>query len=167
MECLMIIDVQNGFVSNNTKDVLPNIRKLMEKFDNKLIIASQFFNIPGGPFDTIMDWHRLVAEPETDLIPFVAEKASLVIQKNIYSCCTSQVKELLSNEGIDTVYIAGIDTDCCVLKTAIDLFEMAIRPIVVADCSASNGGNESHKAALKVLERNIGCHNIITIDKIQ
>lgn len=162
----MIIDVQNGFVSDKTKDVLPNIERLMELFDGKLVIASQFINKPGGPFDKIMGWHRLVTEPETDLIPFVSDKASLVIKKNIYSCCTEQVKELLSEHKIDVVYIAGIDTDCCVLKTAIDLFEMNIRPIVVVDCSASNGGDESHKAALKVLERNIGWHNFITLDQI-
>lgn len=52
--------------------------------------------------------------------------------------------------------MAGIDTDCCVMKTALDLFEIGIKPIVLSHYCASTGGNNIHLAALDMLKRNIG-----------
>ena len=160
MKCLFVVDVQNGFVSPKTEFVLPRIEKLMSEFREGPIIATKFINW-GGPFETIMHWKRLMASPETDLIPFVQEKADYVIDKHIYSSCTEQVLNLLAQFRITEAYIVGIDTDCCVLKTALDLFERNIRPIVLTYYCASNGGSDSHTAAMTVLERNIGEGQII------
>ena len=85
-----------------------------------------------------------------------AEKATEIVQKTTYSACTESVLKLLQNNNISEVYLAGIDTDCCVLATAIELFDCNIRPIVLAQYCASNGGKRSHNAALTVLERTIG-----------
>ncbi|MGH2416210.1 MAG: isochorismatase family protein, partial [Microcystaceae cyanobacterium] len=68
---------------------------------------------------------------------------------------------------IHTVFICGIDTEGCVLKTAIDFFENNINPYVLEYYSASNGGDNFHQAAILVLSQLIGRSNIITepIDK--
>ncbi|WP_408634333.1 cysteine hydrolase family protein [Mycoplasmopsis fermentans] len=63
----------------------------------------------------------------------------------------------------EEIYICGIDTDCCVQATAVNLFEKRIRPIVLSNYCASNGGPESHEAALKTLSRAIGKENIIQL----
>ena len=162
MECLMIIDVQNGFISPNTEHVLSNVEELMDSFKGRMIIASKFINVPNGPFDLIMHWRRLKESPETDLIEKKKKKATHIIEKEGYTLINDTVKELLIGHNVDLVYIAGIDTDCCVLKTAIDLFENNIRPVVVTDCCASNGGIESHNAAIKVMERTIGKAQMIS-----
>ncbi len=107
-------------------------------------------------FTNIMHWKRLKSAPETDVIPFVAEKAKEIVQKTTYSACTENVIRLLRDNSITEVYLAGIDTDCCVLTTAIELFDRNIRPIVLAQYCASNGGQKSHNAAITVLERTIG-----------
>lgn len=156
MKCLIVIDVQNGFVSNRTEMILPKLDQLMTQFKDGLIIATQFINVEESGFTNIMHWGRLKSAPETDVIPFVAEKATKIVQKTTYSACTESVLELLQYNNISEVYLAGIDTDCCVLATAIELFDRNIRPIVLAQYCASNGGKRSHNAALTVLERTIG-----------
>lgn len=160
MKCLFIIDVQNGFVSNKTKMVLPKIEQLMNNFDEGFIIATQFINTEDSGFTDIMHWSRLKTAPETDLIPFVKGKATYVIQKPTYSACTDETMRLLLQNNITEAYIAGIDTDCCVLATAISLFEHNIRPVVLEQYCASNGGDVSHQAAITVLERTIGLKQI-------
>lgn len=162
MKCLLIIDVQNGFVSERTKNVVPKIIGLMEEFQNEFVIATQFKNLDNSAFSKIMKWNGLKETPETNLIKGVKERADLIIEKNTYTACTDEVLKLLKDKNIADVYIAGIDTDCCVLKTAIDLFENNIRPLVLSDYCASNGGKESHYAAIKVLQRTIGYNQIIT-----
>ncbi len=100
-------------------------------------------------------------EPAIDVIESVRMKADFVIEKNTYTACTDDIVGILREMKIEEVYLVGIDTDCCVLKTTIDLFERNIRPIVISSCCTSNGGLESHIAALRVLERTIGKEQIV------
>lgn len=156
MKCLFVIDVQNGFVSEKTKSILPKIDQLMTDFNEGFIIATQFINTEDSGFTDIMHWGRLKTTPEIDLIPFVKEKATHIFKKPTYSACIDEVMKLLIDNNITEAYIAGIDTDCCVLTTAISLFEHNIRPIVLEQYCASNGGAVSHQAAITVLGRTIG-----------
>lgn len=159
MKCLFVIDVQNGFVSDKTKSILPQIEQLMSDFDGE-IIATQFVNTADSGFTSIMHWGRLRTTPETDLLPFVKENATHIVKKETYSACTDEVMRLLRENNVSEVYISGIDTDCCVLATAINLFEHNIRPVVLTRYCASNGGMASHQAAITVMERAIGLKQI-------
>lgn len=161
MKCLFVIDVQKGFVSSKTLHVVSKIERLMDDFKNDMIIATKFINIENSGFTDIMRWGRLKKSPETDLIKSIENRAKIVVEKNIYSACNQEVMDILRVHNIKEVYLVGIDTDCCVLKTAIDLFERNIRPIVLTEYCASNGGMESHQAAIKVLERTVGMEQIV------
>lgn len=161
MKCLFVIDVQNGFVSDKTRHILPKIDQLINEFNEGFIIATQFINAENSGFTNILHWNRLKAVPEINLVPSVQEKATYIIQKKTYTAYTEEVKQLLLRNNVTEAYIAGIDTDCCVLTTAITLFEHNIRPIVLEQYCASNGGNVSHQAAVTVLERTIGKDQIM------
>jgi nicotinamidase-related amidase len=67
-----------------------------------------------------------------------------------------KLTDYLRQQNIERVFIAGIDTDMCVLKIAMDLFDIGIEPIVFTDCCASTAGLQAHLAGLAVLSRNIG-----------
>lgn len=161
MKCLMVIDVQNGFVTSETSYIVPKIESLMDKFKDDMVIATKFVNTENSGFTDIMKWEELKESPETDLLESIERRAKIVVEKNIYSACNQEVLNILQDYDIEEVYIVGIDTDCCVLKTAIDLFEKNIRPIVLTEYCASTGGIESHRAAIKVLERTIGIEQIV------
>lgn len=156
MDCLFVIDVQNGFVSAETQAVVPRILKLIDLFDGELVISTRFINTEHSGFTDIMHWQRLKRSPETDLCSGIEERSGIVIEKPTYSACTAEVVRILRERQITQAYVCGIDTDCCVLKTAMDLFELNIRPVVLTGYCASNGGAASHQAAIKVLERTIG-----------
>jgi hypothetical protein len=48
----------------------------------------------------------------------------------------------------------------CVLKVALDLFDLGIEPIIMVDCCASTLGLQAHLAGLAVLARNIGADRL-------
>ena len=73
----------------------------------------------------------------------------------------------LERIGANTVLVFGIDTDVCVLSTAVGLFELGLHPIVVADLCASTGGTAAHIAALTILLRYIEADNITTTTDLQ
>ena len=57
--------------------------------------------------------------------------------------------------------MCGIDTDACVLKTALDLFENNYDVKVIEDCSMSHSGIEYHNSAINMLKKLIGNQNVI------
>jgi Amidases related to nicotinamidase len=159
--CLLLIDVQEGFITEETKHVIPRIEELLknERFDH--VAATRFINSENSPYRNILNWNKLVDSPETDLHPAVCKAADAIFEKDVYTAVSGELLKYLSKNSIDELFIAGIDTDCCVLKTAADLFEKNIRPKVLAYYSASNGGRKSHDAALCVLHRLVGKDNVI------
>jgi len=159
--CLMIIDVQIGFVSPKTDYVIDRIKDLLEKehFDN--IIATQFVNEEGSPFRRFIKWEKLSGPPDTDVLDIVKEKAERIFVKNIYSAANDEILEFLKKNKVTEIFLSGIDTDCCILKTATDFFEMGMDAKVLSYYTASNGGKESRYAAVRVLKRMIGEGQII------
>ena len=158
MDCLLIIDLQKGFITVDTRVIVPKIQNLLGNF-NGFVFATQFVN-RGGPFSDILQYNSLKYSSEIELIPFVKEMSNGIFVKHLYSGLTKEFLDVIRHKNIDTVYICGVDTDGCVLKTALDLFEENIKPIVLADFCALMGGIEYHLAGLKVLERSIGKDNV-------
>jgi len=58
------------------------------------------------------------------------------------------------------ISVVGIDTDMCVLKIAMDIFDLGIEPVVYVDCCASTAGLQAHLSGLAILSRNIGPHQL-------
>ena len=68
----------------------------------------------------------------------------------------------LRQSGTTEVSLCGIDTDACVMATALDLFQNGIRPVVLAEACASHAGPDYHEAGLKLLARLIGREQIVS-----
>jgi nicotinamidase-related amidase len=155
---LLIVDVQAGFINEGTRHVVDAISNLQASYQTR--IATRFVNYEGSPFREIMGWHRFYpGSPEVEL-GFSPAPGTIVLDKGVYTCVNESFLGLLRDRGIDEVHLCGIDTDICVTKCAVDLFEKSIRPVVLADYCASHGGREFHEAALKILRRYIGSRNI-------
>lgn len=155
--------MQNGFINIETDFILERVKKLLQQkelFD--FVAFTQFINEKSSPYRKYLGWERLSSKQEQDIHPKIKPYATTnVFKKTIYSGINNEVLQFIKDNQISRVFILGIDTDCCVLKTAVDLFEHGFHPIVLGHYSASCGGYESHKAGIKVLERLIGEKNII------
>lgn len=153
-----------GFINDKTIKVANNIRDLLDSGEYSAVIATKFTNMLGSSFDSFLRWTGMLGEEEKALIPFVEEYADIIVSKCSYSCVknTNFIQSLLSLcDGLpEEVTLVGVDTDACVLATAIDLFEMGIRPIILEDCVGSSGGDECHEAGMLLLKRSIGKEQI-------
>lgn len=160
---LVVIDLQEGFINDKTVKVANNIRDLLDSGKYYAVIATKFTNMQGSSFDSFLGWRGMLEEKEKELLPFVEEYADCVISKCSYSCVnTNFIQSLVSFCGSlpEEVTLVGVDTDACVLATAIDLFEMGIKPIIIEDCVGSSGGEECHEAGMLILKRSIGKEQI-------
>lgn len=70
--CLVIIDVQNGFMSNReTIEIPTKIEKLISKYKFDHIVATQFINKKGSPYDLLMGWRGLMDDESRKLSPTI------------------------------------------------------------------------------------------------
>lgn len=166
---LVVVDVQNGFVRDASRHVVPVIADLVDRWQaaGLDVVFTRYFNSPGSQFERLFGWTGLHGPPETDIVSELAVQAraaTAVIDKDIYSLFTSHGRELIRSHGWTDLYVCGIATESCVLKTAADAFEQGdLTPWIIEDASASHAGPAAHDAGIAVAARFIGPNQIIRI----
>ena len=163
---LVVIDVQNGFLGSRSQHVVDPIVRLLSGWHGSTAFT-QFVSLPGGQYERLIGWKRLQAPPEIDLHAQIAPYARRVFTKNYYSAFTEEFSQFVASGGFDTLFLCGVATDSCVLKTAVDAFERGYRPYVLADACASHGGEVAHNAAIFLLQRFIGKAQVGSIAEAQ
>ncbi len=153
---LIVVDVQNGFVNEKNRHAILRIKQLLDANKFEHVIFTKFINKKDSPYQRILGWYKLTGSPETDIVSELQQYAKTVFEKNIYSVFTSEFVTYLEKNKIDELYIVGIDTECCVLKIAVDAFEKGYKPYVLAFYCASHSDPSFHEAGLKILEKFIG-----------
>ena len=155
---ILIVDVQRGFLNEFTHHVPQRLRRLLEQGEHDPVLFTRFVNVEGGPYPTFLGWEAMETAPDTDLAPGLESFAARgrVFEKRGLCGLPRELDAYLKREQPKRVYVAGIDTDMCVLKIAMDLFDRSIEPVVLTDCCASTAGLQAHLAGLAVLSRNIG-----------
>ncbi|MEV6527930.1 cysteine hydrolase [Longispora sp. NPDC051575] len=163
---LIVVDMQNGFVREKSEHVVPIVVDLVERWQaaGGDTLFTRYINYPGSPFERLIHWSRLQSQPEIDfvpeLVPYVA-RATAVLDKLIYTPFTDAGASLIQSHGWTDLYICGLATESCVLKTAVDAFERDLTPWVIEDASGSHAGQEAHDAGILVTSRFIGSGQII------
>ncbi|MBW4566253.1 MAG: cysteine hydrolase [Mojavia pulchra JT2-VF2] len=185
---LLAVDLQNGFLSApECEAVIPKVVDNARAFHQ--IWATRFFN--GNPnFSHQLNWNEMVSGQETELSKTLIKVVSKTFDKPSYSPISPTLLQVntiprfffshaptsfvispallqaLQNNAITTVAVCGVDTDACVMATALGLFDAGFETFVVSDGCASSGGQEYHEAAIKILKRNIGEKYVISFSEL-
>ena len=142
---LLIIDVQKSAVTK--PEISKQIEKLQYEYD---IVYVSKFTKNNSPILSILDWSGY----DDENLDFIPKDNAIIYTKTGYSSFIPEMKKY--NE----IFICGFDTDACVYKTAMDLIENNIRPIILKNyCFSAN--QELHDKAIEIMKRNIGKKNII------
>ena len=143
-KALLIIDVQKSAVIK--PEIAQDIEKLQYEYD--VVFVSKFTN-QDSPLLKLLNWSGY----DDETLAIKPKDNAIIYTKTGYSSYLPEMKQF------DEIYICGFDTDACVYKTAMDLAEIGVRPIVLKDyCFSVN--QEFHNIGLKLLERNIGAMNV-------
>ncbi|MEV1145451.1 isochorismatase family cysteine hydrolase [Micromonospora sp. NPDC049799] len=168
---LIVIDMQNGFINDRSRHVIPKVVDLVERWEatGRPVVFTRYHNYPGSPFERLIHWSAVQGPPETEIVAELAEhahRARAVIDKKTYSFFSDAGTELAEREGWTDLVFCGVATESCVLKSAADAFERDLTPWLVTDASASHGGQAAHEAGLLVARRFIGAGQLVTADTI-
>jgi nicotinamidase-related amidase len=165
---LVVIDMQNGFLNDRSRHVIPRVIQTVEEFRKRDIpvVFTRFHNAPNSQYERLIGWTRLRSSPEVDLINELEQYANVIIDKNVYSAFAPSFAQLVQEKGWTNIVLCGVATDGCVLKTAVDAFERELTPIIIEDACSSHAGEEVHKAGLLLLGRFIGKRQIMGMEDV-
>ena len=159
MDLLIVIDLQKAFINKNTFHLESKIESLLNENKYKNVIFTRFVNTEDSIFVNKLNYRECITEDSKQIV--INTGNDFVIDKNGYSVLTNQLKEYIDVNNINNIYLCGIDTECCVLKSALDLFEAGYNVYVLKDYCASFYGVIRHENALEILKSNIGKNYVI------
>lgn len=156
---LLVIDLQNAFINNNTENLPKKIKVLIKNKHYDEIAFTRFLNNSNSIFDKKLNYDRCINEEDRKIV--IDIKNSKVFDKTVYSAVNNELIKFITKNGIEEIYLCGIDTECCILKTAFDLFELGYNVYVLKDYCGCTHGKIRHNNAINILKRNIGKDYVI------
>jgi nicotinamidase-related amidase len=94
-------------------------------------------------------WGSELVDP---LKPLASQRSAKVVEKHTYDAFfETELRGFLRFHQIDTLYIAGVETNLCVLCTALSALTNGFRTVILEDCVATSRP-ALHAPALQIIE---------------
>jgi nicotinamidase-related amidase len=102
--------------------------------------------------------HNLEGGPGTELMPQIRRRSDIVLDtKQRYDCFIgTDLEAVLRSGGHDAILLFGVNTNSCVLATAIAASVRDWAVFVVEDGVDTMMGDEFHRAALRLMQASFG-----------
>ncbi len=154
---LIIIDVQNYFVNEHTKDIPDKIYSFIQKNKFDFVAFTKFVNNKNSNFFKLLNWKKCLSSPDTDIHPTLSRfvNKNNLFEKATYSVfkCDKLVK-ILKKNNINKIFLCGIDIDACVLASAFDGFDLGYEIYILRDLCLSHSGEKLDSAASEIIRKN-------------
>lgn len=156
---LLVIDVQNDFINEHTKNTLTKIKELVDSNKYDLTAFTRFINDENSIWYKKLNYKCCITKEGQSIA--IDTKNNKVFDKTVYTAVNDALKNYIRENNISEIYLCGFDTDACIQKTAIDLFEQNYDVYVLKDYCMSHAGKEIHDFYIDNLARLIGNDRII------
>lgn len=161
--CLFIIDMQVGFINENTVNLPAKIADFIENnpvFDS--IIATRYLNNPETACYKLGGWKEcMTGTADAEISPILNKYIQKIFDKKTYSGFTEELRRFIRKESFDKIYFCGVNTDCCVLATVFSCYDSVLDCAVIADLCGSTLGEKAHNNAIQLLMDNITTKRIV------
>lgn len=163
MDILIVVDMQEDFVNgalgtDEAKKIVNNVKNLVDNFDGKIIYTADTH------YDDYLDTqegqnlpvkHCIKGTKGHMILQEVYKKKSEIIEKITFgsSKLIERLKEIDKENTIDSITLAGLCTDICVISNALTIktFFPEIKIKVASSCCAGVT-MQSHNTALEAMK---------------
>ena len=159
MNLLLVIDLQNAFINENTISSIKDIENLVNSNKYDKVLFTRFVNSLNNPVYTKLKYDGCIEEESKKIC--IDTKDNKVIDKNTYSAYNQELIDYIKSNNIKNIYLCGIDVECCVLITALNLFENNYNVYVLKDYVYCMAGDKVKNEAINILKFDIGDNYII------
>ena len=156
---LLVIDVQADFINENTKSIVNRIIELIDSKKYNNIAFTRFINDKNSIWYKKLNYRGCITAEGQKVV--LDTKDYKIFDKKIYSAVNKEFEQYIKDNAINEIYLCGFDTDACIQKTALDLFEKGYNIFVLKDYCMSYAGKELHDIIINNLKRLIGNSSVI------
>lgn len=89
----------------------------------------------------------------------------VVVKKRYSGFYMTDLELILKSFGIDTIFLAGVNTNNCCLHTFFDAHERDYRVVLLEDACGSMNGQEYHESAVRQVEAALGW--VMSVEEFQ
>lgn len=164
----LVVDMQRLFAEDTSwrvphfSDIVPAVRRIAGAHPDRTLFTR--FITPVSVTDAKGSWRRYyerwasvtratMPAAMLDLVPSLAGLAApdRICDKTTFSAFDSGgLGDAVARRGAETLILTGVETDVCVLATALSAIDRGLRVVVVAD-AVTSGSLDAHAATLNVL----------------
>jgi nicotinamidase-related amidase len=182
---LIVIDVQRGNISEYNRFVPGGIASIIRAELFNPVIFTRYVNTPDSPARLFLETEHMSDFTTAGLEPKITEVLGgkppalenmgvtempegygarrFLVTRNIYTAASADMMSLVTELGMQNagVYLCGTDTECQVLKTALDFFEAGIEPMILSQFCGSHRGLGMHERGIDLLRELIGPERVV------
>ena len=166
-DILCLVNVQNGFLNEFTKPTILELRKFLSDYEFSKVLVVKFINQPNTLFVNELGYEKMMTPEACETIIDIKPFVSVTYLKGTFGFLNQgfleQIKILNNGELPKHVLLAGIDLETHILAIAINLFDIGIKPILLADFTTSFEGKEIYHHGLRSFELFFGRGSILRL----
>ncbi len=155
---LIILDLQNCFITDKTKSLPQKIKEHIELQKYNFIIFSKFINTENSNFIKKLNWRKCQIAPEVDIVSELSNIAlkNHIFEKHTYSIFKSkEFVAFLSQNKISKLFFCGLDLDACILASAFEGFDLGFNCEILYTLSGSSAKIETNTFVKQIINRNL------------
>lgn len=156
---LLVIDVQKDFINEQTLKTLNKIKRLIDSKKYDIVAFTRFINDEDSIWYKKLNYKGCMTKEQQEIA--IDTKNYRVFDKRIYTAVNKEFKQFIKENNIGEIYLCGFDTDACVQKTALDLFEQNYNVYILKDYCMSHAGLDVNDLYIENMKRLIGKNKII------
>lgn len=155
-KALFIVDVQDGFIIERNKYIIPNIIDLINKWNYDAIVYSISYNKEWSLRYTQRWWFENPKETDTikEIIDVLKNKQNVYkvmkLTKSIFKC-DENLKEILDKNNIEEIHICWYESNDCVFATAQESFDLGYFTFVIEEATETRTTAINHTYAIALL----------------
>lgn len=154
-KALFVVDIQDGFIVDRNKHILPNIKKLISSQLYDCIIYSISYNKEWSMWYKQIWWNESPKETDT-----ITEIKQVFPEKNVFKVmkltrsvfkADTDIRPILAQYNIKEIHICGVTTYDCVYATAQESSDLWYFTFVIEEAVEARTTPETHTKALDTL----------------
>lgn len=154
-KALFIVDVQDWFIVERNKYIIPNIIKIVKENHYDLIVYSISYNEKDSLWFKQIGWCEEVHEDET--IPELKEalvwKETIKVMKLTRSIWKWDLDlvSILKEKGIEEIHLTWYESNDCVMASALESIDLWFYTFVIEEAVETRTTAKNHTMAIEIL----------------
>ncbi len=150
---LVVIDVQNCFVNDFSRDIPGKIKEYLLANESKydFVIFTKFINQPESQFVKHLGYKDCMSPPATEIVAELREflTEDNVFEKHTYSIFRpKEILDFIKSRKVKQIFLCGLTSDGCVLASAFDAFDLGFRVNIIKELVGTCWGSKEYNDAI-------------------